>query len=152
MGFPKAKKPAATPRRANKQLPGRLTTHDFTRLVRVIGQAAREAFSLFSDVLEKRAIQSGPPWDPTKPEVGGENSALETDPSPEQPERFLSVADVAVRLGVSEKTVRRMIARGDLRAHRVGRLIRVAERSLAAYLGNPNTRARITSKRYVKPG
>jgi len=47
----------------------------------------------------------------------------------------LSVAEVAVRLDVSPKTVRRMIDRGDLRAHRIGRLVRVGERSLADYLG-----------------
>jgi excisionase family DNA binding protein len=111
---------------------------DFTRLVRVIArQAAKEAFNLFRDVLETRSIQVGLPCNPTKLGIGPENTATKTDPSPEQTERFLSVAEVAVRLGVSEKTVRRMIYRGGLRAHRVGRLIRVSECSLADCLGNP---------------
>ena len=57
---------------------------------------------------------------------------------PEPGERFLSVAEVAKRLGVSEKTVRRKIASGDLPAHRVGKLLRVSERILTAYV----TRAR----------
>jgi excisionase family DNA binding protein len=111
---------------------------DFTRLVRVIArQAAKEAFSLFRDALESRSIQVGLPCNPAILETGPENTATKTDPSTEQAERFLSIAAVAVRLGVSEKTVRRMIKRGGLRAHRVGRLIRVAEHSLADCLGNP---------------
>jgi excisionase family DNA binding protein len=111
---------------------------DFTRLVRAIArQAAKEAFSLFRDALEARSLQGGLPCNPTKLEIWPENTATQTDPSPQQAGRFLSIAEVAVRLDVSEKTVRRMIERGDLRAHRVGRLIRVAERSLADCLGNP---------------
>jgi excisionase family DNA binding protein len=55
-------------------------------------------------------------------------------PSPEPGERLLSVAEVAVRLHVSEKTVRRKIATFDLPAVRVGTLIRVSDRLLTAYL------------------
>ena len=125
---------------------------DLTRLVRVIArQAAEEAFNLFRDALEARSKRGGLPRDPTELEIGPENAGTKTDPSPEQAERFLSIAEVAVRLDVSEKTVRRMIERGDLRAHPVGRLIRVAERSLAAYLGNPSTRASVIRKSNVKP-
>lgn len=40
--------------------------------------------------------------------------------------RFLTVADVAASLQVSEKTVRRLILRGELKASRVGRSIRIA--------------------------
>jgi excisionase family DNA binding protein len=105
---------------------------DFTRLVRVIArQAAREAFKVFGDALETRSTQVGLLSNPAEPESRPENTATKTRPSPESGERFLSVAEVAVTLGVSGKTVRRMIKRGDLRAHRVGRLVRVAERSLA---------------------
>jgi excisionase family DNA binding protein len=64
-----------------------------------------------------------------------DNTATKANASPEPGERFLKVAEVAVRLDVSPKTVRRMIDRGDLRAHRIGRLVRVGERSLANYLG-----------------
>jgi excisionase family DNA binding protein len=64
------------------------------------------------------------------------NAGKECAP-PEPGERFLSVAEVAKRLGVSEKTVRRKIESGDLPAHRVGKLIRVTERDLAAYLPRP---------------
>ncbi len=40
---------------------------------------------------------------------------------------LLDVLDIAKRLGVSTKSVRRMIARGELPIHRIGRLIRVSE-------------------------
>lgn len=54
-------------------------------------------------------------------------SALPTPP-------LLSVEAIAERLAVSTKTVRRMIARGELTCCRVGRLLRVSEAALAAYL------------------
>ena len=41
---------------------------------------------------------------------------------------------IAKRLDVSVKTVRRLIARGELPHHRVGRLIRVSAQDFAAYL------------------
>jgi excisionase family DNA binding protein len=105
---------------------------DLTRLVRLIArQAAKEAFKVFTDAFETRSIQVGLPSNPPELKIRPEKTATKTDPSLEPGERFLSVAEVAVRLGVSGKTVRRMIERGDLRAHRVGRLVRVAERSLA---------------------
>jgi excisionase family DNA binding protein len=39
-----------------------------------------------------------------------------------------------VKLGVSSKTVRRMINRGELPVHRIGRLLRVGEHALYAGL------------------
>ena len=53
-----------------------------------------------------------------------------------QPARLLSVRDVALLDGVSEKTVRRAIAAGLLQAIRVGpgkRLIRIEPEAHAAY-------------------
>jgi excisionase family DNA binding protein len=44
------------------------------------------------------------------------------------------VGSVARRLGVSTKSVRRAIAAGYLTAHRLGRLLRVADSDLEAYL------------------
>jgi excisionase family DNA binding protein len=41
--------------------------------------------------------------------------------------RFLTIKDVAERLGLSTKTVRRLIERGELRVHRFGRSIRISE-------------------------
>jgi len=48
--------------------------------------------------------------------------------------QLLDVPAVARRLDVSEKTVRRLIVRGELRAHRIGRLIRISEDELDRFL------------------
>lgn len=48
---------------------------------------------------------------------------------------LLTVQAVAELLGISSKTVRRLIARGDLAAHRIGGSLRVSEGDLRAYLG-----------------
>ena len=49
--------------------------------------------------------------------------------------RLLAVGEVAELLQVSSKTVRRWIERQELRTHRLGRQLRVAEEDLAAFLG-----------------
>jgi excisionase family DNA binding protein len=51
-----------------------------------------------------------------------------------QPSRFLSVADVALLLDVSQKTVRIWIKKQQLPHHRLGGLIRIAEDDLRAFL------------------
>ena len=48
--------------------------------------------------------------------------------------RGLSITEVADRLGVSHKTVRRRLADGDLHHHRIGGVIRIADEDLAAFL------------------
>lgn len=56
-------------------------------------------------------------------------------PAPAPPAAPLrSVSDVATQLAVSERTVRRLIAAGDLVPLRIGRSVRVAEHELQAYL------------------
>ena len=60
-------------------------------------------------------------------------------------ERFLSIAEVAERLGVSEKTVRRKISSGDWPAHRVGKLIRISEGVLAAQVVSSNFKSKQAS-------
>jgi excisionase family DNA binding protein len=55
---------------------------------------------------------------------------------------MLSVAQVAERLGVSERTVIRLIVAGELAAHRIGNVYRVAAEELAAYLD----RTRVATK------
>ena len=108
---------------------------DLTHLIRTIArQAAREAFSLFRDALDARAVKDLPLLDRSKLEYGQEGHAGKQCAAPEPEERFLSVAEVAKRLGVSEKTVRRKIASGDWPANRLGRLLRVSERILTANL------------------
>ena len=48
--------------------------------------------------------------------------------------RLLPLDHVAESLGVSAKTVRRLIAKGELVACRLGRLVRVHPDDLAAYI------------------
>ena len=47
---------------------------------------------------------------------------------------LLDIPAVARRLDVCEKTVRRFIARGELRAYRVGRQLRVSEEEYLRFL------------------
>ena len=49
-------------------------------------------------------------------------------------QRLISVKEAAARLGVHEKTVRRWITGGELRAHRLGRQWRVAPVELERFL------------------
>ncbi len=60
--------------------------------------------------------------------------AASVAPSGESGGRLYSVREVADLLGVHPETVRRMIHAGVLDAVRVGRALRVEERSLHAYL------------------
>jgi excisionase family DNA binding protein len=109
---------------------------DLTRLIRMIArQAAREAFEVFREAFDAPAVEDPAPSNLEHAQKG--HAGKEFAP-PEPGEQFLSVAEVAKRLGVAEKTVRRRIAIGDLPAHRVGKFIRVSERILTAFL----TRAR----------
>jgi excisionase family DNA binding protein len=48
--------------------------------------------------------------------------------------KFFTIAEVAERLRVSTRTVRRWIESGDLIAHRRGGIVRVAESDLRAFL------------------
>lgn len=54
----------------------------------------------------------------------------------EKPTRMLSVNQVADLLNVSTKTVRRMIEDRTLHHHRMGRIIRVSEEDLRAYINS----------------
>ena len=48
--------------------------------------------------------------------------------------RYYTIQEVAELLNVSHRTVRRWIANGDLIAHRVGGVVRIAEDDLRAFL------------------
>jgi excisionase family DNA binding protein len=65
-------------------------------------------------------------------------SSLETnksnEPKTKQPSAFLSIADVALLLDVSQKTVRRWIEKEQLPHRRLGGLIRIADADLRAFL------------------
>jgi excisionase family DNA binding protein len=52
---------------------------------------------------------------------------------------MLTVEDVARQLQLSPKTVRRMIGRDDLLAHRIGRQLRVAPADLRAFISRGRT-------------
>jgi len=58
----------------------------------------------------------------------------EVDWTPDQPSTLHSIPAVAKRLGVSEKSVRRYIERGELRAYRIGGQIRIGEEDLQNFL------------------
>ena len=57
---------------------------------------------------------------------------MNTDKRSHSP-RMHSVKDIAAMLRLSTKTVRRMIVRGELRVHRLGRALRVSEEDLVAF-------------------
>jgi excisionase family DNA binding protein len=111
-----------------------------TRLIRLIArQAAQEAFAVFKDALEASIAQARTASEPESPTDGpAEQTVSKTPQSPEPGERLLSVAEVAKRLDVSEKTVRRKVKSGELPAHRVGKLIRIGESGLSACLAKPS--------------
>jgi excisionase family DNA binding protein len=48
--------------------------------------------------------------------------------------RFFTIAEVAERLRVATRTVRRWIESGHLVAHRIGGVVRIAESDLRAFL------------------
>jgi excisionase family DNA binding protein len=53
-----------------------------------------------------------------------------------KPFRLYTVKETAKQLASSEKTVRRLIDRGELRSHNIGRSIRIDHEDLAAFLGS----------------
>ena len=55
---------------------------------------------------------------------------------------MLRVAEVAERLGASQKFVRGLLARRELASHRIGRVVRVSERDLQEYLRRARVPAR----------
>jgi excisionase family DNA binding protein len=50
--------------------------------------------------------------------------------------KLLDVVEVATLLDVSEKTIRRWISAGRLPMHRIGRLVRVSDADLAAFIAD----------------
>ena len=52
----------------------------------------------------------------------------------DKPTDFFPIAEVAERLDVSTRTVRRWIESRELVAHRFGGVVRIAERDLRAFL------------------
>jgi excisionase family DNA binding protein len=48
--------------------------------------------------------------------------------------QLLTIPQLAERLGVCTRTIRRQIAAGELRAHRFGRQVRVSEEDAIAFI------------------
>lgn len=61
------------------------------------------------------------------------------DPRPSLPPRLVTAHDVADRLGVSAMSIYRMIDRGELRAYRIGRSLRIDPRDVAALVRSHTT-------------
>jgi excisionase family DNA binding protein len=119
------------------------------RLIRMFArQAAEEAFEVFKDALEASRAPAKPLSDPQRQLEAADETASNTLRSAEPDERFLGVARVAERLDVSQKTVRRKIAAGELPAHRVGKLLRISERDLAAFVKNCTSMINKKNSRY----
>jgi excisionase family DNA binding protein len=53
---------------------------------------------------------------------------------PRATNEFLSITDTATHLGMTERTVRSMLADGRLRGYRIGRTIRIARADIEAAL------------------
>jgi excisionase family DNA binding protein len=51
-----------------------------------------------------------------------------------RPVRLHTIDETAELLNVSPRTVRRLIEAGALRAHRIGRLVRISDEDIAAFL------------------
>jgi excisionase family DNA binding protein len=64
--------------------------------------------------------------------------------TPDQLQTLHSIPAVAQRLNVSEKSVRRFIERGLLRAYKIGGQIRISEEDLLAYQASSGCTNRIS--------
>ena len=51
-----------------------------------------------------------------------------------RPVRLHTIDEIAELLNLSPRTVRRLIEAGALRAHRIGRLVRISDEDIAAFL------------------
>ena len=65
---------------------------------------------------------------------GGAPRDPATAGNPREQMRFFTVAEVAESIGVSVRTVRRWIKRGELVAHHFGAVVRIAESDLKAFI------------------
>ncbi len=69
--------------------------------------------------------------------------------APALPTDLISAGEVAIKLGVAKSAVYEWIARRDIAYHRVGRLIRIREADVAAFL-NRNRVEYNPRRRYVR--
>jgi excisionase family DNA binding protein len=72
---------------------------------------------------------------PTRPEANIElRSSFSSTSRTRQLDRLRTIRETAGILQTSERTVRRLIASGELCAHRFHRLVRIADADIAAFL------------------
>lgn len=109
-----------------------------------------------------RSPSAGQPSTATAPTCAAEappgRCSRRPHPQPERP--FLTLREVSQTLGIDRSTVYRLISRGDIASHRVGRQIRVLRLDLEAFLSTRRsgtteeralrTRGKITSLRPPK--
>jgi len=65
--------------------------------------------------------------------------------------KFFTCDEIADAVGVTPKTVRRWISSGALRAHRIGRLLRVSESDLQAFLDQRQAPSTAIRKIHANP-
>lgn len=71
-------------------------------------------------------------------EVGENRNTSETSIFDNQAEQYLSVKEVAIHLGVSEKTVRGWVYKGLLNPEKIGpRLIRFKRKDIELWISQP---------------
>ena len=83
-----------------------------------------------------RSIPPAPPSSPTTPapNTGSQPTSPSKKRQPIQPQ-FITIADAAQRLGVSEKTIRRWIDRRKLPAVRMGSQLRIPVGAFLHFIG-----------------
>jgi excisionase family DNA binding protein len=64
---------------------------------------------------------------------------MKTD-QPKSPPKFYTIAQIAECVDVSARTVRRWIENGNLVAHRIGSLVRIAEADFQTFLATHRDR------------
>ena len=59
---------------------------------------------------------------------------MQSKTHPKETRRFYTVSEIAERLHLSTRTIRRLIERGELDAYRIGRLIRISPDGLQRFI------------------
>lgn len=80
----------------------------------------------------KKAVASE--LDDLRKSIDALKASIAANPAPAGPHDYVDAAEAAAIAGVKAQTVRRWIARGELRGHRAGRLLRVRVDELRAFL------------------
>lgn len=82
----------------------------------------------------KQAVASE--LDDLRQAIASLKASIQANPAPAAPHDYVDAIEAAAIAGVKPQTVRRWIARGELRGHRAGRLLRVRVDELRAFLAS----------------